>query len=99
MMTQMVLRRIAIGFATLIVVSVIVFLATNILPGDVAEIVLGQSATPETLAATKSRIGYRSTRVTFDTSHGSVICSLAIWESQKPVGHHSKSDSSRVGLP
>ena len=57
MMTQMVLRRIAIGFATLIVVSVIVFLATNILPGDVAEIVLGQSATPETLAALRAELG------------------------------------------
>ena len=53
----MVLRRIAIGFATLIVVSVIVFLATNILPGDVAEIVLGQSATPETLAALRAELG------------------------------------------
>jgi peptide/nickel transport system permease protein len=57
MMTQMVLRRIAIGFATLIVVSVIVFLATSILPGDVAQIILGQSATPETLAALRAQLG------------------------------------------
>ena len=57
MMTQMVLRRIAIGFATLIVVSVIVFLATSILPGDVAQIILGQSATPETLAALRAELG------------------------------------------
>ena len=57
MMTQMVLRRIAIGFATLIVVSIIVFLATSILPGDVAQIILGQSATPETLAALRAQLG------------------------------------------
>ena len=57
MMTQMVLRRIAIGFATLWVVSVIVFLATSILPGDVAQIILGQSATPETLAALRAELG------------------------------------------
>ena len=57
MMTQMVLRRIAIGFATLWVVSVIVFLATSILPGDVAQIILGQSATPETLAALRKELG------------------------------------------
>ena len=57
MMTQMVLRRIAIGFATLIVVSIIVFLATSILPGDVAQIILGQSATPETLAALRAELG------------------------------------------
>ncbi|MDH3375871.1 MAG: ABC transporter permease [Gammaproteobacteria bacterium] len=54
---QMVLRRIAIGFATLIVVSIIVFLATSILPGDVAQIILGQSATPETLAALRAELG------------------------------------------
>lgn len=57
MMMQMVLHRIMIGFATLIVVSVIVFLATSILPGDVAQIILGQSATPETLAALRAELG------------------------------------------
>ncbi len=57
MMTQMVLRRIAIGIAVLIVVSIIVFLMTSILPGDVAQIILGQSATPETLAALRAELG------------------------------------------
>ncbi len=57
MMTQMVLQRIGIGIATLIVVSIIVFLATSILPGDVAQIILGQSATPETLAALRAELG------------------------------------------
>ena len=57
MMTRMVMQRIGIGFATLWVVSVIVFVATSILPGDVAEIVLGQSATPATLAALRAELG------------------------------------------
>ncbi len=57
MMTKMVLRRVAIGFATLIVVSIIVFVMTSILPGDVAQIILGQSATPETLAALRKELG------------------------------------------
>jgi peptide/nickel transport system permease protein len=57
MMMQMVLQRIAIGFGTLIVVSIIVFVATSILPGDVAQIILGQSATPETLAALRAELG------------------------------------------
>lgn len=57
MMKKMVLRRIAIGFATLIVVSIIVFVMTSILPGDVAQIILGQSATPETLAALRKELG------------------------------------------
>ena len=57
MMTQMVLRRIVIGFGTLLVVSIIIFLATSILPGDVAQILLGQSATPDTLAALRKELG------------------------------------------
>jgi len=57
MMKKMVLRRIAIGFATLVVVSIIVFLMTSVLPGDVAQIILGQSATPETLAALRKELG------------------------------------------
>src|SRR5690606_29817322 len=38
-------------------VSVLVFAGTEILPGDVAEIILGQEATPETLAALRSELG------------------------------------------
>ncbi len=57
MMTQMVLHRLGIGVATLIVVSIIVFIGTSILPGDVAQIILGQSATPETLAALRAQLG------------------------------------------
>jgi peptide/nickel transport system permease protein len=57
MMKQMVAQRIGIGLATLWVVSVIVFLATSILPGDVAQIILGQAATPETLAALRAELG------------------------------------------
>lgn len=57
MMMQMALRRVWIGIATMVVVSVIVFIMTSILPGDVAQIVLGQSATPETLAALRRELG------------------------------------------
>ncbi len=57
MMLSMVFRRFWIGIATMFVVSVIVFIMTSILPGDVAQIVLGQSATPETLAALRAELG------------------------------------------
>lgn len=57
MMMQMVLRRIGIGVATMFVVSLIVFLLLSLLPGDVAAIVLGQSATEETLAALRAQLG------------------------------------------
>jgi len=56
-MQRMVINRIWIGIATLFVVSILVFIGTSVLPGDVAEIVLGQSATPESLAAFRAERG------------------------------------------
>ena len=56
-MQRMVINRILIGIATLWVVSVLVFVGTSVLPGDVAEIVLGQAATPESLAAYRAERG------------------------------------------
>ena len=57
MMSAMILKRVGIGFATLWVVSVLVFAGTEILPGDVAQIILGQSATPENLAVLRAELG------------------------------------------
>lgn len=56
-MGAMIFRRLLIGLATLGVVSLLVFAGTEILPGDVAEIILGQSATPESLAALRQELG------------------------------------------
>ena len=56
-MQRMVFQRILIGIATLWVVSVLVFAGTAVLPGDVAQIVLGQAATPESLAAYRAERG------------------------------------------
>lgn len=56
-MQRMVFQRIIIGIVTLWVVSILVFVGTSILPGDVAEIVLGQTATPESLAAYRAERG------------------------------------------
>jgi peptide/nickel transport system permease protein len=41
------LRRGAAGVGTLLVASVLIFIATNALPGDVAQVVLGRYATPQ----------------------------------------------------
>ena len=57
MMWQLVLRRIGIGVVLLWVVSVLIFALTQVLPGDAAQIRLGQSATPETLAALRKELG------------------------------------------
>ena len=47
----MVAQRLALGLLTLIAVSLIIFLAVELLPGDLAEAILGQAALPETVAA------------------------------------------------
>jgi peptide/nickel transport system permease protein len=56
-MTRFILNRLALGILSLLAVSVLIFLATEILPGDVASAVLGQGATPETLAAFRKELG------------------------------------------
>jgi peptide/nickel transport system permease protein len=56
-MQRMAVQRILIGIVTLWVVSVLVFAGTAVLPGDVAQIVLGQAATPESLAAYRAERG------------------------------------------
>ena len=48
---KMVAQRLSLGLLTLFVVSLIIFSAVELLPGDLAEAILGQSATPETVAA------------------------------------------------
>jgi peptide/nickel transport system permease protein len=52
-----VLQRLGLGIATLFVVSIIISLAVQMLPGDFAKAILGQSATPETVAAFQKEIG------------------------------------------
>jgi len=53
----LVAKRLAFGLGTLLVVSVIIFGAVELLPGDVAQQVLGQSATEETVAALRREMG------------------------------------------
>ena len=50
-------RRLAISVVVLLVVSILVFAGTEILPGDVAYAILGQSATPELVALIRDRLG------------------------------------------
>lgn len=56
-MLRMVLHRIGAGLVTLWVVSVLIFIGTEILPGDAAEMRLGQEITRETLAALREELG------------------------------------------
>jgi peptide/nickel transport system permease protein len=46
----LVVKRLALGVATMIVISVLIFTGVEALPGDLATAILGQEATPETVA-------------------------------------------------
>jgi peptide/nickel transport system permease protein len=52
-----VLQRLGLGLLTLLAVSVIIFSSLELLPGGFAEATLGQSATPETVAAFNKSLG------------------------------------------
>ncbi len=56
MLFLFILRRAALGIVTLVVVSGVVFVATQYLPGDAAQAVLGRSATPERLEALRQQL-------------------------------------------
>jgi peptide/nickel transport system permease protein len=50
-MSKFILRRILFGLLTLLLVSIVVFAATQALPGNAARAILGRNATPARLAA------------------------------------------------
>ena len=52
-----VLQRLGLGALTLLAVSVIIFSSLEFLPGGYAENILGQGATPDTIAAFKKELG------------------------------------------
>src|SRR5690606_14543626 len=52
-----ILRRLAVSVVVLWVVSLLVFVATLLLPGDPARAILGQQATPDRIAALNAQLG------------------------------------------
>ncbi|MCR6482397.1 ABC transporter permease [Amycolatopsis sp. OK19-0408] len=55
-MTRLILRRLLVSVLVLWVVSLLVFVATLLLPGDPARAILGQQATPERVAALQHQL-------------------------------------------
>ena len=52
----LVIKRIAMGLVTIIVISLLIFVGVEALPGDLATAILGQEATPETVAAFRKEL-------------------------------------------
>lgn len=57
MIIKLILQRLALGVLTLFVVSLVIFTSVEMLPGDFAQAILGQSATAETLQAYRDELG------------------------------------------
>jgi peptide/nickel transport system permease protein len=56
-MLKLVLNRFGLGILTLFAASVLIFIGTEILPGDLASAILQNTATPETLAKMRLDLG------------------------------------------
>ncbi len=54
---RLIAQRIALGILLLFAVSVLIFAGTQILPGDVAQSILGNQATPQALANLREELG------------------------------------------
>ncbi|SLN57551.1 Glutathione transport system permease protein GsiC [Roseivivax jejudonensis] len=54
---RIILQRLALGLLTLFVVSVVIFAAVNLLPGDFAQVILGQGATPQAVESIRRDLG------------------------------------------
>ena len=54
---KLVVQRVALGLLLLLAVSAVIFLGVEALPGDTAQAILGQQATPEALANLREKMG------------------------------------------
>lgn len=81
--TALVLKRLVSGLVTLFLVSLMVFVGTEILPGDVAEAILGQQATPDAVQALRDKLDLDRPAIEryglwlWDFAHGDLGQSLA----------------------
>ncbi|MBS3792118.1 MAG: ABC transporter permease [Candidatus Bipolaricaulota bacterium] len=56
-MTKFISKRLVNVVITLFIASIIIFTLTEVMPGDVAQMILGQYATPESLEALRAQLG------------------------------------------
>jgi peptide/nickel transport system permease protein len=55
-MTKLLLRRAGLGLLTVVLVSMMIFIGTQVLPGNSAQAILGKRSTPERLAAMEHQL-------------------------------------------
>ena len=104
MLLQVILIRLVHCLVTLFLVSILLFIGTEILPGDAADIILGLESTPETLAALRERLGLdRSALVRYFEWFGSMLrgdlgTSLAAATKTEAVVHNRVYNSALLGM-
>ncbi len=55
-LVTLLIKRLAMGVVTLLVISMLIFIGVEALPGDLAEAILGQNALPETVASFRKEL-------------------------------------------
>ncbi len=61
---KLVIQRLALGLLLLLAISAVIFLGVEALPGDTAQAILGQSATPQALANLREQMGLNEPALT-----------------------------------
>jgi peptide/nickel transport system permease protein len=82
---RMLLWRIPLGVLSVVLVAVLTYLATRVLPGDAATAVLGQYATPKSLALLRAQLGLNQP----------LVPGLVSWFGNFVTGHYGSSLSTR----
>lgn len=82
---DLLLWRVPLGLLSVVLVGVLTYLATRVLPGDAASAVLGQYATPEALASLRAELGLNQ----------SLVPGLLSWFADFATGHYGNSLATR----
>ena len=95
-----ILQRLGLGLITLLVVSVLIFASVNALPGDFAEAILGQGATPEAVAAIREDLGLNKPPLTryFDWLFGVVRGDFGTSFAQANFSSFAGADTGKGGI-
>ena len=75
---KLVAQRLALGLLLLLAASVLIFIGTQILPGDVAAAILGQGATEQALANMRADLGLDRPAITRYLSGFSMRCRVIL---------------------
>ena len=91
---RLVRRRLAFGVLTLLLVSVVVFLATEVLPGNAAFAVLGRNANPARVRALENAL-HLNRGSSISTGSGYLAFLRAGWVTPSSTGSRYGARSSR----